>query len=154
MSPIDIILASAVALLTMGHIGLFFVTRTYVERAENKAERALKYWLEQKEQPGLNDMSSELVELHRKLTQLQTVVENQGLRLTDIADTLEHRFNRLRMRQQRAKQEGEDEEPEVDEETQMQLLQDLNGGQVPETQQPARRGRLVAKYRRDKYTRR
>lgn len=154
MSPVDIILASTVVLLTLGCMMHILVSRTRLERAENGVElnqRDIKNLLNAAKDP---ELTNHYVEMHRKLETLQTVVEAQGLRLTDVSDTLEHRYNRLRMRQNRAQQEGEVQEPEVDPETQLQLLQDLNGAQDPEPQQPTRRGRLVPRHRRDKYTRR
>lgn len=154
MSSVDIILVGALVLLSFGGMVHFLVGRTWLERTLNRVKLAEAMAKEVSERTSGQDVSNELVELHRKLMQLQTVSENQELRLTDIADTLEHRFNRLRMRQARARQEGQEEEPEVDEETQLRLLQDLNGAQVPEEQPEPRRGRLVPRHRRDKYTRR
>lgn len=155
MSYVDIILVGAVVLLTFGHIVHILVGKTRVERVENSVSQANATAKEALEQANQKDLSNELVDLHRKLMQLQTVTENQELRLTDIADTLEHRFNRLRMRQSRARQEEGEEEPQVDPETAQQLLMELNGAQPQEEEQrPPRRGRLVAKYARDKYTRR
>ncbi len=154
MSSVDIILSGAVGLLTLLGIVHFFVSRTQVERVENSIQGVNQEVSHLKERPSNADISSELVELHRKLTQLNTVQENQELRLTDIADTVERRYHRLRMQTRRAQAEGEVEEPEPDPEDVRQLAMDLNGAEVPSehTQQP--RGRLVPKHRRDKYGRR
>ena len=155
MSYIDFILAGTVGLLTLAQLVHILVGKTRVERVENLVDDAVKSSNDAIARLNKADLSDELVELHRKLMQLQTVSENQELRLSDIADTLEHRFNRLRMRQQRARQEEGEEEPEEDKEAAQQLLMELNGAQPQEEEQrPPRRGRLVAKYSRDKYTRR
>lgn len=154
MSVVDFILVGYAIVLTFGGIVHFFVGRTQLEQVRNDVVMNKQFLQILKDTPSNNDLSAELVELHRKLMQLQTVSENQELRLTDIADTLEHRFHRLRMRQQRARQEGEDEEPEVDPEAQLQLLQEMGAAAPVADEQPVqRRGRLVAKHNRSKYRR-
>lgn len=154
MSYIDWILTGAVVLLSFGGMVHFFVVRTQLERAKHGREYNWQAIAELRDQPKNADLSAELVELHRKLTMLATTQENQELRLTDVADSLDHRFNRLRMRQARAAKEEEEEGPELDPEAAEQLLIDLNGAQVPEAEEQPRRGRLVRKSRRDGYGRR
>lgn len=154
MSGVDFILVGALVLLSFGGIVHFLVVRTQFERVAHQQKDVWSALTLVKEQPGLADVSAEMVELHRKLTMLATTQENQELRLTDIADSLDHRFNRLRMRQARAAKEEEEEGPELDPEAAEQLLMDLNGAQVPEAEEQPRRGRLVRKSRRDGYGRR
>lgn len=154
MSSVDFILVGSIVLLTFGGIVHFFVGRTRQERTENRVEGLSRQLELFKELPSNANISTELVELHRKLTQLNTVQENQELRLTDIADTVERRYHRLRMQNRRAQQEGEDVEPEPDPEDVEQLQMEMNGAEAPVPQRQPHRGRLQPKHRRDKYTRR
>lgn len=154
MSSVDIILVGAVVLLIFMGIVHFLVSRTRLIQLENRVETNRASIGDLKDLPSTQYLSSELVELHRKVTTLQTVVEALGLRLTDVSDTVEHRYNRLRMRQQRAEKEGEEEPEVVDDETQLQLLEDLNGETPQQLEPQARRGRLVPKHSRERYPRR
>jgi len=143
MSTVDYLLISYAFGATIGGVVLYFCARTWAERASNVAEQALQKALNPPESKDYAQMSKEYVDLHRQVVEIQTVQENQGLRLTDTQDILERRFNRLRVRQSReAKEEGIADEI-VSPEEQMQLLQDVNGP-VQELAQPAtpQRGRL------------
>lgn len=154
MSSVDIILVGAVVLLTFGGTVHFLMGRTWSERLENNVDQNRQAIQDLKNTPGLQDLSVELTTVQRKVLELGAKLENQELRLTDVTDTLEHRFNRLRMRQQRARQEEESEEEEVDP-RQLEMLQtELNGGVPAADQQLApSRGRLVRKTDRRPYGR-
>lgn len=154
MSTVDFVLVGTITLLTFGCIVHFFVGRTQVERLQNQVDRNHRDVTQLMSTPGTGQLSEQFVELHRKVLALETQVENQGLQLTDARDTLEHRFNRLRMRYQRARaEEGEDIEPEEVEEAE-QLLAELNGASpVIEPDATHQRPRLRRKVSRGRYGR-